>query len=81
MAITASVQPKSSQIVYAGSDFPHPIRFCFSQTVWFILCKTSLDPIWFWLTVLGFGQTDLVQNKLVCKNQTVQRFQASQDLI
>ena len=31
MAITASVQPKSGWIVYAGSDLPHPIWFCFSK--------------------------------------------------
>ena len=26
MSITGSVQPESARIVYAGSDFPHPIR-------------------------------------------------------
>ena len=26
-AVTASVQPESGRIVYAGPDFPHPIRF------------------------------------------------------
>ena len=31
MAITASVQPKSGRIVYAGSDFPHPFQFHFSK--------------------------------------------------
>ena len=31
MAITASVQPESGQIIYAWSDFPHPIQFCFSK--------------------------------------------------
>lgn len=30
MAVTTSVQPKSSQTGYAGSDFRHPIWFCFS---------------------------------------------------
>ena len=28
-----------------------------------ILCKTSPDPIWFWLTVSGFGQTDPVRKQ------------------
>ena len=31
MAIMASVQPGSGQIVYAGSDFPHPFQLCFSK--------------------------------------------------
>ena len=30
------------------------------QTSRIILCKTSPDPIWFWLTVSAFGQMDLV---------------------
>ena len=33
------------------------------QTSRIILSKTSPDPIWFWLTVSGFGQTDLVQKQ------------------
>ena len=37
MAITASVQPESGRIVYAGSDFPHPFQFRFS--------KERVDPI------------------------------------
>ena len=31
MAITASVQPESGRIVYAGSDFPHPFQLGFSK--------------------------------------------------
>ena len=31
MAITASVQPESGRIVYAGSDFPHPFQLRFSK--------------------------------------------------
>ena len=31
MAITASVQPESSRIAYAGSDFPYPFQFRFSK--------------------------------------------------
>ena len=31
MAITASVQPESGRIVYAGPDFPHPFQLRFSK--------------------------------------------------
>ena len=31
MAITASVQPESGRIVYAGSDFSHPFQLRFSK--------------------------------------------------
>ena len=31
MAITASLQPESGRIVYAGSDFPDPLHFRFSE--------------------------------------------------
>ena len=31
MVITASVQPESGRVVYAGSDFSHPILFCSSK--------------------------------------------------
>ena len=31
MAIMASVQPENGRIVYSGSDFQHPIWFCFSR--------------------------------------------------
>ena len=31
MAITASVQPESGRIVYAGSDFPHPFQLRFDK--------------------------------------------------
>ena len=37
MPITASVQPESDRIVYAGSDFLHPVRFH--------SCKASPDHI------------------------------------
>ena len=64
MAITASVQPESGRIVYAGSDFPHPFQFRFFVVVFFpkkariILRKTDPDPIW--MAWSGFGQTHLV---------------------
>ena len=34
-----------------------------SQTARIILCKTSPFLIWFWLTVSGLGQTDLVRRQ------------------
>ena len=45
-------------------QFP-TFRFCCvrPQTARIILCKTSLDPVGFWLTVSGFGQTDLVRKQ------------------
>ena len=44
---------------------PHTFRLScvFLQTAQIILCKTSLDPVWFWLTVSGFGQTDPFQKQ------------------
>ena len=32
------------------------------QAASIMLCKTRPDPIWLWLTVSGFGQTDQVRN-------------------
>ena len=47
MANTASVQHESGRIVYAVSDYPHPIQFrFFPKKAWTILCKTDPDPIW-----------------------------------
>ena len=43
MSITSSVQPESSRIVYARSDFPHPIL---PKKARIILCKIGPDPIW-----------------------------------
>ena len=40
MAITASVQPESGRIVYAGSDFPHPFQLRF-----FFLSKEGMSHI------------------------------------
>ena len=39
------------------------LSFILLQTSWIILCKTSLDPIWLWLIVSCFGQTDLVRKQ------------------
>ena len=48
-------------------QFPNIRLSCvLPQMTQIILCKTSLDPVWFWLTVSGLGQMDLV-----CKQATV----------
>ena len=58
-----------ARIIRPGSGRMQPAHYQFStfrlgcvlpQTAWVILCKASLDPIWFWLTVSSFGQMDLV---------------------
>ena len=55
------IGPGSGRMQPACYQFPTFRLSCiFSQTAHFILCKTSLDPNWFWLTVSRFGQTDLV---------------------
>ena len=62
MAITARVQPESGQIVYAGSDFPHPLQLrFFPKKAWIMLCKTDPYPIW--MAWSGFGQTHLVSRE------------------
>ena len=40
-------------------QFQFQTQLCSSTDSW----KTSLDPIWFWLTESGFGQMDLVQKQ------------------
>ena len=41
-------------------------RFRSSPTSRIILCKSSPDPIWFWLIASGFGQTDPVRKQAIC---------------
>ena len=62
-AITASVQPESGRIVYAGSDFLHPIRFRFvlAKRARIILRKTGPDPIR--MAWSSFGRTDLARKQ------------------
>ena len=54
-----------TEIIAPGSCRIQPVRYQFStfrlgcvlpQTALIILCKTSPDPIWSWLTVSGFDQ-------------------------
>ena len=40
------------------------------QTSRIILCKTSPDPIWFWLTVSGLGQTDPVRKQAIVQESS-----------
>ena len=60
----ASMQLESGWIVYAGSDFQHPVQF-FSEEgpdhINFLLCKTGPDPIW--MAWSGFSQTHLAQKQ------------------
>ena len=48
---------------YAGSDFPHPIRFRLPKKAWItiLLCKTGPGPIW--IACSGSCQTHLVQKQ------------------
>ena len=48
-----------------ATSFPllNMTRFRSSTDVRIILCETSPDPIYFWLIVPGFGQTDPVRKK------------------
>jgi len=50
MAVSANEQQKSARIVNAGSDFPHPFLFRFSEEG-----MDSIQMVW-----SGFGQTHLV---------------------
>ena len=45
------------------SLFP-PLGCIRPQTARIILCKTRPDLVWFWLTMSGFGQTDLIQMQI-----------------
>ena len=61
-----------ARIIWPGSGRMEPAHYQFPtfslccvlpQMTQTILCKTSPDLFWFWLTVSGFGQTDLVQKQ------------------
>ena len=56
--------PVSGRMQHARDQFPAFRLGCIlPQTAWIMLCKTRLAPVWCWLTVSGFGQTDLVQKQ------------------
>ena len=64
----ASVQESSGPV--SGRTQPACYQFptfrlgsVFAQMARIIVCKTSLDPVWFWLSVSGFGQTDPVRKQ------------------
>ena len=52
------IRPGSGRMQLAHCQFYTFRHNCLLPQI--ILCKTNMDLIWFWLTVLGFGQTDLV---------------------
>ena len=62
--VQESSGPVSGRTQPARYQFPI-FRLCsvLPQTSRIILCKTSADPIEFWLTVSGFGQTDPVRKQ------------------
>ena len=62
--VQESSGPVSGRTQPARYQFPI-FRLCsvLPQTPRIILCKTSADPIEFWLTVSGFGQTDPVRKQ------------------
>ena len=58
------IRPSSGRMQPACYEFPIFRLGCIlPQTAWIILCKTGLDPVWFWLTVSGAGQMDPVQKQ------------------
>ena len=62
--VQESSGPVSGRTQPARYQFPtFRLRSVLPQTSRIILCKTSPDPVWFWLTVSGFGQTDPVRKQ------------------
>ena len=56
--------PVSGRTQLARHQFPTFRLSCIlPQTSQIMLCRTRPDPIWFWLTVSGFGQTDPVRKQ------------------
>ena len=58
MAIVASVLPELGRVVYAGSDFPHPIQFHSSKEGLDHIVQNQLrsdvdDPVRIWLNGSG----------------------------
>ena len=57
--VPESLGPVSGRIQTARYQFiTFRLGSVLPQTSQITLCKTSPDPIWFWLIVSGFGQTD-----------------------
>ena len=55
------------------------LGYVLPQTSRITLCKTSPDPIYFWLTVSGFGQTDPVRKQAGVQESSGQCFLADPD--
>ena len=52
------IGPGSGKMQLARYQFPTFTLCVLPKTALIILCKTSQDPIWIWLTMSGLGQTD-----------------------
>ena len=65
MAITASVQPESGRIVYAGSNFPHPFQLPFSKKGMDHILQNRLGSD---LGTSDQGTSGLTGSKPVCRN-------------
>ena len=62
--VQESLGPVSGRIQPARYQFTSfRLGSILPQTSWIILCKTSPHPIYFWLIVSGFGQTDPVRKQ------------------
>ena len=59
--ITRPGSGKAQPVPYQFPTFR--LRCVLPQAARIILCKTGPDPIWFWLTVSGFGQTNPVRKQ------------------
>ena len=67
MAVTASVQPAPGHIVYARSDFPHPIQFSISKEGMDYIVRnrpgSDLDGlVRVWTTASGLEASSCVQD-------------------
>ena len=68
---TRIIWPLSGRMQLTHYQFPTFRLSCvIPQTARIILCKTRPDPIWFWLTVSGFGQTDPVPKQASVKESS-----------
>ena len=62
--VQESSGPVSDRMQLTCYQFPtFGLSSVLPQTPRMIVCKTSLDPIQFWLIASGFGQTDLVRKQ------------------
>ena len=70
-AVQESLGPVSGRMQPAHYQFPTFRLGCILPgTARNMLCKTRPDPIWFWLTVSGFGQTDPVRKQTAAQESS-----------